>query len=91
MFAQHAIGLTGRAIPMAPGMIAPRISGDEIGTGMTCAVGLFDRRTGMVHRVNGRPLVVMTRRPEQVAQDLLIGRDATVWEVRVEPLTGARR
>ena len=53
----------------------------------TCAVRLIDRRTGLTHRVNGSPLVVFTRsNPSEAVADLLEGRDAAVWEARVEPL-----
>lgn len=54
--------------------------------GRTCAVHLVDRRTGATHRVNGTPLVIYTRRPEEAVADLLDGRDATVWEARIEHL-----
>ena len=52
----------------------------------TCAVRLIDRRTGQTHRVNGSPLVIFTRNPNEAVADLLEGRDATVWEARVEPI-----
>jgi hypothetical protein len=52
----------------------------------TCAVRLIDRRTGLTHRVNGSPLVIFTRNPADAAADLLEGRDASVWEARVEAL-----
>jgi hypothetical protein len=52
----------------------------------TCAVRLIDRRTGQTHRINGSPLVLFTRRPEEAAAELLAGRDATVWEARIEPI-----
>lgn len=52
----------------------------------TCAVRLIDRRTGLTHRVNGSPLVIFTRNPSEAIADLLEGRDAAVWEARVEPL-----
>ena len=54
----------------------------------TCAVRLIDRRTGQTHRVNGSPLVIFTRNPADAVADLLEGRDATVWEARVEPIGG---
>jgi hypothetical protein len=53
---------------------------------VTCAVRLIDRRTGQTHRVNGTPLVIFTRNPAEAVADLLEGRDATVWEARVEPI-----
>lgn len=52
----------------------------------TCAVRLIDRRTGQTYRVNGSPLVIFTRNPSEAVADLLEGRDAAVWEARVEPL-----
>jgi hypothetical protein len=52
----------------------------------TCAVRLVDRRTGLTHRVNGSPLLIFTRNPAEAVADLLEGRDATVWEARVEPI-----
>jgi hypothetical protein len=52
----------------------------------TCAVRLIDRRTGLTHRVNGSPLVIFTRNPSEAVADLLEGRDASVWETRVEPI-----
>jgi hypothetical protein len=52
----------------------------------TCAVRLVDRRTGLTHRVNGSPLLIFTRNPAEAVADLLEGRDASVWETRVEAL-----
>jgi hypothetical protein len=52
----------------------------------TCAVRLIDRRTGLTHRVNGSPMVIFTRNPSDAVADLLEGRDASVWEARVEPI-----
>lgn len=54
-----------------------------------CAVHLIDRRTGQSHRINGRPLVLFTRTPEEAVAELLEGRDASVWEARVEPIGAA--
>lgn len=62
------------------------MSGMARNAGPTCAVRLIDRRTGQTHRINGSPLVVFTRRPDEAAAELLEGRDATVWEARIEPL-----
>jgi hypothetical protein len=53
---------------------------------MTCAVRLIDRRTGASHRINGRPLTFITRQPHLAVAALLEGRDASVWEARIEPL-----
>jgi hypothetical protein len=59
--------------------------------GPTCAVRLVDRRTGQTHRINGSPLTVYTRRPDEAAAELLRNRDVAVWEARIEPLDrGAR-
>ena len=55
----------------------------------TFAVRLIDWRTGQTHRINGGPLVVFTRTPDLAVPDLLEGRDASVWEARVEPLGGS--
>lgn len=54
-----------------------------------CAVRLVDRRTGLTHRVNGSPLVIFTRNPIEAVAELLSGRDASVWEARVEAIGGA--
>jgi hypothetical protein len=53
-----------------------------------CAVRLVDRRTGLTHRVNGSPLVLFTRNPTEAIAELLSGRNASVWEARVEPIGG---
>jgi hypothetical protein len=53
------------------------------------AVRLIDRRTGLTHRVNGSPLVLFTKRPAEAVAELLAGRDARVWEARIEPVGGA--
>jgi hypothetical protein len=54
----------------------------------TCAVRLIDRRTGQTLRLNGSPLVLFTRSPEDAAAELLAGRDSTLWEARIEPIGG---
>lgn len=54
----------------------------------TCAIRLIDRRTGRPHFVNGRALVLFSSRPETAAAELLQGRDASVWEVRIDPFAG---
>lgn len=56
-----------------------------------CAVRLIDRRTGQTHRINGSPVVLFTRSPEEAVAELLSGRDAAVWEARVEPIGAAPR
>lgn len=55
----------------------------------TCAVRLIDRRTGQTHRVNGSPLLIFTKSPGEAAEDLLAGRDRSLWEARIEPIGGA--
>ncbi len=64
----------------ATATLAPRTSS------ATCVVRLIDRRTGLTHRVNGSPLLIFTRNPSEAAVELLEGRDASVWQARVEPL-----
>lgn len=54
-----------------------------------CAVRLVDRRTGLTHRVNGSPLILFTRTPDEAVAELLSGRDASIWEARIEPIGGA--
>lgn len=57
-----------------------------------CAVRLVDRRTGTVHRINGTPLVILTRDPQEAAAELLDGRDPGLWEARIDTMgTGGRR
>ena len=51
-----------------------------------CAVQLIDRRTGAIHRMNGRPLLVVTRKPQDAATDLMAGRDPSVWEARIDTI-----
>ena len=58
MTAVRSIGATARNMP-------------TISARPTCAVRLIDRRTGSVHRVNGTPLVVFTRNPDEAVADLL--------------------
>ena len=50
------------------------------------AVQLIDRRTGRVHRINGSPLELLTRRTDEAAIELLEGRDAAVWDTRIVPI-----
>jgi hypothetical protein len=52
----------------------------------TCAVRLIDRRTGQPHKINGTALTIYTRAPDEAAADLLSGRDAAVWEIRIDTL-----
>lgn len=74
-FAFHPFAQAGLAMPEAAAPM-PR----------ACAVRLIDRRTGAAHRINGRPLTLYTRRPQEAAADLLEGRDPAHWEVRIEPI-----
>jgi hypothetical protein len=55
------------------------------------SVMLIDRRTGVPHRINGTPLVIFTKDPGGAVAELLHGRDATVWEARIEQLAGGPR
>jgi len=78
---------------MTVATLQTNLSGPALAAGSTvlrqaCAVRLIDRRTGMTHRVNGSPLVLFTRDPAEAMAELLDGRDATVWEARVEPIGG---
>lgn len=75
MTAARHLDPTGRAMPAIPATLA-----------QACAVRLVDRRTGQTHRVNGSPLVLFTRSPDEAVAELLSGRDASVWEARVEPI-----
>jgi hypothetical protein len=72
------IGRAGRAMSAMPASQS-----------QACAVRLIDRRTGQTHRINGSPLILFTRSPEEAVAELLSGRDATVWEARVEPIGAA--
>lgn len=58
---------------------------------LVCAAHLVDRRTGQTHRVNGRPVALLTCDPEAAAATLLLGRDATVWDVRIEQIAAEVR
>lgn len=73
-------GRAGRAMSAMPASLS-----------QACAVRLIDRRTGQTHRINGSPLVLFTRSPEEAVAELLSGRDAAVWEARVEPIGAAPR
>jgi hypothetical protein len=48
------------------------------------ALRLVDRRTGAPLRANGAVLTIFTRTPDQSAAEALRGRDASVWQIRVE-------
>ena len=65
----------------------PALSGMTTDRRAPCAVCLIDRRTGQTHPINGSPRVVYTRNPEEAAAELLAGRDAAIWQARVEPLS----
>ncbi len=66
-----------------------RLTGQTAIPHPTCAVRLVDRRTGLTHRVNGSPLVLFTRNPAEAVAELLSGRDARIWEARIETIEGA--
>lgn len=74
------IGQAVRAMSSMPGQ-----------TPQACAVRLIDRRTGRTHRINGSPLVMFTRFPEDAVSELLAGRDHAIWEARVAPIGTAPR
>jgi hypothetical protein len=78
MIAANAFGM-----PSSGWLATPAMGADMK---RTCAVRLIDRRTGAPHRINGTPLTVYTRDPQQAVAALLEGRDTTIWEARVEPL-----
>lgn len=74
------IGQAGRAVSAMPAPLS-----------QACAVRLIDRRTGQTHRINGSPLVLFTKSPDEAVAELLSGRDTTVWEARVEPIGAVPR
>jgi hypothetical protein len=78
MTAALHLGPTGPAGTAPSAMTAP--------LSQACAVRLIDRRTGRTHRINGSPLILFTRTPDLAVAELLSGRDAMVWEARVEPI-----
>lgn len=77
------------AVAFPPDLSAGPVAGAMTRTlRQSCAVRLIDRRTGLTHRINGSPLVLFTRNPAEAVAELLAGRDASVWEARVEPIGG---
>ncbi|WEF25228.1 hypothetical protein [Paracoccus sp. S3-43] len=64
------------------------IQGHDIGAASRplYSVRLIDRRTGQVHRVNGAPLLALSREPQAAAASLLEGRNPDLWEARIESL-----
>lgn len=79
--------MTAVALPLDPiGQAGLVMSGMAAPLPRTCAVRLVDRRTGQTHRINGSPLVILTRNPGEAVTELLSGRDASVWEARIEPI-----
>lgn len=79
--------MTATAYPRTPiGPAGRMVSPMPAALRQACAVRLIDRRTGQTHRINGSPLVLFTKTPDEAAAELLRGRDATVWEARIEPL-----
>lgn len=84
--------MTAAALTLSPlGQAGLTMSAMTAALRQTCAVRLIDRRTGQTHRINGSPLVMFTKAPEEAAAELLAGRDASVWEVRIEPVGTATR
>lgn len=79
--------MTAAAVPRNPSA-GPLPGAVTTGLRQSCAVRLIDRRTGLTHRINGSPLVLFTRNPAEAVAELLSGRDASVWEARVEPIGG---
>ncbi len=81
------------AVTFHPQGTAPMM-GRDMGRDMalrgTCAVQLFDRRTGRAHRINGTPLVIYTRNPAAAVEDLLDGRDPGVWDARIHEIEPGR-
>lgn len=75
------------ALPPGPnGQAGLAMSAMTAPLSQACAVRLIDRRTGRPHRINGSPLVLFTRTPDVAVSELLSGRDAALWEARVEPI-----
>lgn len=68
--------------------LATGFAGKHVPSGVigTCAIRLIDRRTGLTHRVNGQPVVVFSRDPEEAAAVLLAGRDPQNWVTHIEPI-----
>lgn len=83
--------MTAAIHPQGPtGQIGMAMSAVTAPLRQACAVRLVDRRTGLTHRINGSPLVIFTRNPVEAVAELLSGRDASVWEARVEPIGAAQ-
>ncbi|MES2664563.1 MAG: hypothetical protein V4712_00590 [Pseudomonadota bacterium] len=80
MIALPMFNLVGIPVSMLPP--APRAAD----VAPVCAVRLINRRTGLPHRINGTPLELLTRAPEEAGRDLLRNRDTTEWRVEVVPL-----
>ena len=79
--------MTAAAFPPEPST-GPASASATKSLNQPCAVRLVDRRTGLTHRINGSPLVLFTRNPAEAVTGLLAGRDASVWEARIEPIGG---
>lgn len=84
MIAQTASTFYTRTPAAAP------VMGQDMTMRRTCAVQLFDRRTGQAHRINGTPLVIFTRNPAVAVEDLLDGRDPVIWEARIQDIDQGR-
>jgi sulfate/thiosulfate transport system substrate-binding protein len=72
--------------PYAPDHSALPVVGQNLTKLCTCVVQLFDRRTGLAHRINGTPLVIYTRNPAAAVEDLLERRDPENWEARISEI-----
>lgn len=70
---------------------SPPVSAADGMRRLLCAVRLIDRRTGSIHRMNGRPVLVVTRTPKDAVADLMTGRDPAVWETRVDAIEQVAR
>lgn len=64
---------------------------DPIAQAPLWAVRLVDRRTGQFLRINGAPLLAISRRPREAAAEMLDGRNPDLWEARIEPLSTTTR
>lgn len=74
----------------APNRSASPLMGQDMTMRRTCAVQLFDRRTGRARRINGTPLVIYTRNPSTAVEGLLEGRDPTNSEARIHEIEAGR-
>lgn len=77
--------------PEPHGRVAPERGKTALAQRQPCAITLIDRRTGKGHRINGSPLILFSRYPEEAAATLLEERDPAVWEARIEPIVSGGR